>query len=63
MSAEAFEHANPGKSGGCCGGKGSGQTLEQLERELHALWTRIQQERARQVQPTEPVQKKGCCCG
>lgn len=67
MSTEQL-HGNTGRGGGCCGGKGSGQTLAQLEQELQALWAQIQQERARQTRgtqasATEPAKKKSCCCG
>jgi hypothetical protein len=67
MSADAYEkggHGNGGGGGGCCGGgKDAGQTFEQLERELHALWARVQQERTKQAEANGPVKKKGCCCG
>lgn len=50
--------------GGCCGGaKRSGETLQELEQQLHALWARLQEERARERRETAPAAKKGCCCG
>jgi small-conductance mechanosensitive channel len=67
MSTEQVQ-GNTSRGGGCCGGKGAGQTLAQLEQELQALWAQIQQERARQTQATqasttETAKKKSCCCG
>jgi hypothetical protein len=63
MSAQGHNHAGNG-SGGCCGGrKDAAPTLAELERQLHALWARVQEERARQAQTTEPAKKKSCCCG
>lgn len=62
MSGQTFEHGTDG-DGGCCGGMGAGQTLEQMEQALHALWARIQRERAKQAQANEPAKKRGCCCG
>lgn len=52
-------------TGGCCGGRqaAASPTLAELERQLHALWARIQEERVRQGRETEPAKKKSCCCG
>ncbi|MEK4034649.1 hypothetical protein WOC76_10580 [Methylocystis sp. IM3] len=56
-------HTGHGHGGCCGGGKAAAPTLAELERQLHALWARVQEERAKQVQATEPARKKGCCCG
>jgi hypothetical protein len=60
MSTE--RHHEQGAGGCCGGGQGTAPTLAELERQLHALWARVQEERARQERETKPA-KKGCCCG
>ena len=64
MTTENTHTSTSAGTGGCCGGgKGAAPSLAELERQLHALWARVQEERARQAQTTEPVKKKSCCCG
>lgn len=58
-----YDATGHGNSGCCGGGKGATPSLPELERQLHALWARIQEERARQAEASAPVKKKGCCCG
>jgi len=61
---DAFGRPSQNDAGGCCGGaKSSGQTLQELEHQLHALWARVQEERAKSARATEPAKKKSCCCG
>jgi hypothetical protein len=64
MNMDGTDPANRHASGGCCGGgKNAGKTLAELELQLHALWARIQEERAKQPGPDAPAKKKSCCCG
>lgn len=64
MTTENTRNANETGKGGCCGGgKGGSPSLAELERQLQAVWARVQEERARQVQAAAPATKKSCCCG
>jgi hypothetical protein len=64
MATENTHNSTGTDKGGCCGGGGrAAPTLPELEQELYALWARVQEERARQAQASEPARKKGCCCG
>lgn len=64
MTVENKDNAIGQSNGGCCGGgKGAAPSLPELERQLYALWTRVQEERARQTQASAPAKKKSCCCG
>jgi hypothetical protein len=65
MTTENTYHSSGTNKGGCCGGgKGaSAPALPELEQQLYALWARVQEERAKQAQASEPAKKKGCCCG
>jgi len=64
MTTENTHDATVPGAGGCCGGvNGAAPSLAELERQLEAVWARVQEERARQVQAAAPAKKKGCCCG